>query len=82
MEHKIVALRRRFKWWDRYPVYMDTIDISEVPKNIQVTRFVDNKGINLFAVDNPKQLRNQVFKYKDKTFLIPEDLISIVETVS
>lgn len=79
MEHKIVELRRRFRWWDRSPVYMDTIDISEVPDYIQVTRFVDNIGINLFAVDNPRQLRNQVFKYKDKTFLIPEDFISIVE---
>ena len=47
-----ISQRNSVGWWTREPIYLDKKGISHVTPGIDVRRFVDKNGVDLFAIDN------------------------------
>ena len=73
-----IDLRNACNWWQRKPVYLDTWHITQIPEGIDVRHFSDSADTDIFVIDNWNQLTGTSFKYEDKSFNIPEDLLSII----
>ncbi len=74
----IVQEWERVTWWQRRPVYHDQVGISDVPTGIDVRRFVDEEGINLFVVDNPKALWGHAIRFDGRRIALPAKRIAIL----
>lgn len=67
-------------WWDREPEYRDRSGISNVSAGIDVRRFVDKNGVNLFAVDNWSKLANRRFTFQGQVIQVPQQQrLSVLE---
>jgi hypothetical protein len=75
---RIVAERERVEWWERGPVYRDRAGVTELPDGIDVRRFTDRHGVNLFAVDNPQRRRGLAFRFGSNLIPVPRRPISIL----
>ena len=71
--------RRRVGWWKRELSYLDTKGISYIPKKVEVRRFIDRDGIDLFAIDNWEQHKDLKFMFKNRLIKIPEKKLSILQ---
>jgi hypothetical protein len=76
---RILELRRATDWWKREPVYRDRALVYDVPVGIDVRRFVDRKGVNLFAIDNPGRQAGKRFGFAGRKVAVPTEGISVVE---
>jgi hypothetical protein len=75
----ILSERKKVHWWDRNPVYCDVNGIYNIPSSISVRRFVDDKGKNLFTVDNWRQISGLKINFQDKIIEIPRQKLCIIE---
>ena len=48
----IVAAWRKSDFWNRRPVYADTVGLTDVPAGVEVRRFIGSGGETLLAIDN------------------------------
>jgi hypothetical protein len=76
---EVAQLRRDFRWWDRNPVYLDTIGVGNLPSGISVRRFVDCAQKTLFTIDNPARKVGMSFTFYGRSISIPAARLSIVE---
>lgn len=76
---RILFLRDSFDWWDREPKYRDVENITYCPDGVQIRRFTDKNGNDLFAIDNWNQLSGLHFDYLGTSYPIPSDQLSIVD---
>ena len=76
---RVLQLRRATRWWLREPVYRDRALVYDVPAGIDVRRFVDRQGVNLFTIDNPAQQKDQRFIFAGREVVIPAEAMSVVE---
>jgi len=49
----IVDAWQRSAFWDRKPVYADTVGLTDVPLGVGVRRFYGSNGESILAIDNP-----------------------------
>jgi hypothetical protein len=75
---RVVAERERVEWWERGPVYRDRAGVTELPDGIDVRRFTDRNGVNLFTVDNPQRRRGLAFRFGSNLIPVPRRRISIL----
>lgn len=73
-----ISERNNVNWWQRKPRYLDTRGITYIPSGIEVRRFIDTAGCNLFTIDNWNQRTGQVFVFEGKSFNIPSQKLSIL----
>jgi len=78
----VILERRRTGWWERNPLYLDTKGISYIPEQVEVRRFTDKDGIDLFVIDNWQQHKALKFMFKNKWIKIPEEKLSILQMKS
>jgi hypothetical protein len=69
----------RVHWWERDCVYRDRDGITNVPVGIDVRRFVDRDGVNLFVVDNWNQYAFSSFQYNGIWVPVPTARLTIIE---
>ncbi len=78
----ILQERKRVNWWQRNPVYWDTVglDLSAIPASsqVEVRRFSEASGANLFTISNPKRASGLTFLYGGKSFSVPNEIVSIL----
>jgi hypothetical protein len=74
----IIGEWNKVGWWARWPAYMDRNGVSAVPAGIDVRRFRDKTGQDLFVIDNWQQLSGKTFKYLGQPIAIPTQRLSIV----
>lgn len=70
---------QRVNFWEREPQYVHRAGIFHVPPGVDVRRFVDRDGINLFAIDNPNGVVGQTFTFMNHQLAVPAEPLSIVE---
>lgn len=80
---RIIRLRQGVGWWARRPVYYDTkgLDLSSVPvgARVEIRRFVDKEGADLFAIYNVTRAKGVTFGYEGRSIAVPADTLSIVD---
>ena len=74
----IISERDRVGWWQRRPAYMDVVGLTQVPAGVDVRRFVDSSGINLFVIDNWQQQTGKQFLFNGTPVPIPAERVKIV----
>jgi hypothetical protein len=78
----ILAIKRehdRTGWWSRQPRYLDTRGLSAIPPGVEVRRFLDKDGKNLFAVDNPNEQEGLSFSFQGRSIPIPAWKIAAID---
>lgn len=78
IHRQVAQLRKSVNWWSRKPIYLDRIDIFNIPEGIDIRRFVDKKGKTIFTVDNPYILRGSYFEFKGQRVNIPNKNLAII----
>jgi hypothetical protein len=73
-----IAERRRVNWWQRNPRYCDRAGLQQIPPGIDIRRFVDDAGVNLFVIDNWSGYEGQSFLFRGQRVEIPSTPLSIV----
>ena len=77
-----IAERERVNWWLREPVYLDRAGVHDVPAGIDVRRFVDRDGVDLFAIDNWQLQPNLTFGFNGVPVPVPQQQLAIVEILT
>lgn len=77
-----IAERERVNWWQREPVYLDRAGVHDVPAGIDVRRFVDRDGVDLFAIDNWQLQPNLTFGFNGAPVPVPQQQLAIVEILT
>jgi len=75
----VIAERRRVNWWQRNPRYCDRAGLQQIPLGVDIRRFVDDAGVNLFVIDNWSQRQGESFLFDGQRIEIPAGPLSIVE---
>ena len=76
---RIFAEWARVEWWKRNPAYRDRSGVYDVPELVEVRRFVDKDGVNLFVIDNWYGQVGATFMFQGQPVEIPPEQLSIVE---
>ncbi len=76
---QIVAERKRLSWWQREPVYWDTKGLTDISAGIDVRRYKDKNGKDLFVIDNWPGGAGKRFSCGGKTFNVPPGRLVILE---
>ena len=68
---QVIAERERVGWWSREPKYLGLQGVARVSEGFEVSRFVDDQGAMLIAVDNWEQRALLVLNIDQKETIIP-----------
>ena len=76
-----IDLRNAHKWWDRDCEYNHQIGISNITNpNVDIRRFTDAGGYELFVVDNWDQTGSGTFDFNGTTYYFTNDQLQIIDT--
>lgn len=76
---RIIRLRDQSDWWNLNPQYLDVLNISNVPRGIDIRRFRAKNGINLYVIDNPVGQTDKWFLASGRKIDIPNEVMSIIK---
>lgn len=78
---KAIQLRDNVDWWSRFPKYKHTYGISSISNtNVDIRRFTDTNGYELFVVDNWTNLTSGTFMFSGVTYNFTSDGLQIIDT--
>lgn len=77
----IIRLRNAADWWNLNPEYLDVLNVSNVPTDIEIRRFRARNGVHLYVIENWKQLPGLWFVASGRKIDIPTEKMSIVKIV-
>jgi hypothetical protein len=75
---EIVDEWERTGWWERNPVYRDRVGIHDLSPKLDVRRFVDAAGLNLFVVENWSRARDASFRFFGREIIVPPRRLCIM----
>jgi hypothetical protein len=75
---RIVEARRQAGWWERDPVYLDRLGITDVPSGVDVRRFRGHGGEDLLVADNWQRRTAATVRLEGRAVALPAEPLSIV----
>lgn len=78
----VITLRNNHDWWDRYFEYKHQIGISNISNaNVDIRRFTDSDGYDVFVVDNWDQTGAGTFDFNSTTtYDFTNEKLQIIDT--